>query len=153
MEDIAVTIFRIIIIAMLIVGVASRDKRKRTTAGKDTTGSGDHPSESATVPQPHRNTSPIPAPTAKRLVPSPTPAPAPARTPAPAPAPAPAPVTEPVRRPQPVRNVVVPASAADEPSEPHESGADMQDDILDRFNLRDAVIYSEILRPKFDEQA
>ena len=190
MEDVAVTIFRVVIIAIMILATIKCDKRKRTT-GKGAAGSDSRPAETPWEPQPRQNTSPAPAPTAKRVLPTPTPTPTPAPTPASTRVPSPAPVTEPQRQPRPqvirksavpipqrveyvevdpdaaeamaaeyykTRSAYSPLAAADRPAvhertEHNDAESTDGSDILDRFNLRDAVIYSEILRPKFDEQA
>ena len=171
MEDVAVTIFRVVIIALLILGAVKRDKRKRTT-GKGTDGSGNRPA----IPweQPRQSESSAPAPAANRV---------------PTQASIPVPAAEPQRRThgQDIRKSVVPASQRVEyvevdPEEAEAMAAEYYkkrstyspvagaekpavkdrpehaddregdgSDIAGRFNIRDAVLYSEILRPKFEE--
>ena len=177
MEDIAVTIFRVIIIAILIIGAIRRDKRKRM-AGKGAAGSGNRPAETPWESQPRRNASPASAPAADRGVPAPASVPSPAAEPqrqtrqqvlcksgVPTaqrveyvevdPDEAEAMAAEYYRK----RNVSAPQNArtsaapAEEAAKPASVSATERDEegIAGRFNLRDAVLYSEILKPKFDE--
>ena len=171
MEDIAVGIFRAIIIAILIISVVSRNKRQRAARHG---GSDNSPAE---MPwdMPHRDRASTPVPPAANQTPAPSAAQP--RMPQPRPQQAKRIVTEPVvakSRTLPVaaepdeaeamaaeyyrtRGAYRPAVsaesvAAQRPSEPASVAETAEkDDITARFNLRDAVLYSEILRPKFDE--
>ena len=172
MEDIAVGIFRVIIIAILIISVVSRNKRQR--AAGHGSGSDNSPAE---MPwdMPHRDRTSTPMPPAANQTPAPSAAQP--RMPQPRPQQAKRIVTEPVvakSRTQPVaaepdeaeamaaeyyrtRGAYRPAVSAESvaaqgPSEPASVAETAEkDDITARFNRRDAVWYSEILRPKFDE--
>ena len=188
MEDVAVTIFRLVIIGFILLGIVRRDKRKRMT-GKDSGSYNgpERPTEIPWEPLPRPTAAPQPAPTAKSAVP--------------------APAAEQPRRPKPLRKAAMaeyqPADAVEvDPDEAeamvaeyyknrqsytpvthtaaarthaadtissgeaaaHDErgeggkggkGGDCGENsgILSRFDLRDAVLYSEILKPKFDEQA
>ena len=192
MEDVAVTIFRLIIIALILVGVVRRNKRKRTTDkdfDSDNRSGGPTeipwesllrrkaPTESATpaMPASRQNTA-----SRQNLESRPNPDS----------------TAEPQHRRQPsaqkrreaydAETVAVDAdrtvtyeyykkrntsasaakqtprqSVAAEPARSTIAAAEGSEsahgsdtgDIIENFNLRDAVIYSEILKPKFDEQA
>ena len=169
MEDFAVTIFRIVIIAFLIIGVVKRDKRKRMSGKGSGSGSG---SGSFGKPFEQQQSLPVPVPVEKRTV-LPTPAPNHKssqatgqsrqqplhKSAAPAqqrvayvevdPDEAEAMATEYYK----TRNAYSPLVTAEKPSIERKHADDKKDesdDIADRFNIRDAVLYSEILRPKFD---
>lgn len=189
MEDVAVTIFRLVIIGVILLGIVRRDKRKRMT-GKDSGSDNgpERPTEIPWEPLPRPTAAPQPAPTAKSAVP--------------------APAAEQPRRPKPLRKAAMAeyqpadavevdpdeaeamvaeyyknrqsytpvthtaaarthaadtissgeAAAHDERGEGGEKGKggdcgenSENSGILSRFDLRDAVLYSEILKPKFDE--
>lgn len=172
MEDIAVIIFRVVFITILIVGFVKREQRRQTSGKGSGTGSG--PAEMPSEPRKPQHSSPAPASTAKRTV-VPTPAPASAMEPARQQRNGTARVSQNVEyvnvNPDGVeamaaeyyrkRDAYSPIATAEKPSNEHADSADRRTngreddggDFMERFNLRDAVLYSEILRPKFDEQA
>ena len=172
MEDVAVFIFRVIIIVALIIGAVKRAKRQRSSGGD--TASGHIPTEAPQMPAPHCETAS--AQPARNIVPEPTSArPRKIRQ---SPATAKQVVIEAVPMPQ--RKTTVEANPDDAEAMAAEyyrtrsaykpavsqaamvseqstseatsaAGTTEKEDIMERFNLRDAVLYSEILRPKFDE--
>ena len=171
MEDIAVDIIRAVFVAILIISVVLRNKRQRMAGkGKE---SADHPAETPWMPQPQRDMTSAPMPQAGG-----TPAAQPPRKSRPVQSPAKAKkaVTETVVPPQRIvpaeigaddaetmaaeyyrsRNAYRPTAAQTaQPieTEAEKSSVDRVDEsgFSERFNLRDAVLYSEILKPKFDE--
>ena len=178
MEDIAAGIFRVIVIAIVIISVVSRNKRQRA-AGRG----GDSEERPAEMPWdvPRHDMTPTPGPTVNEV-----PAPAQQQPRKPRPTNVKKAVIESVtpsqRRPvaeaeagdaeamaaeyyrsrgdyKSLRKTATPVAAAQQKAAVAAEAAgesDMAkeaetDDVTTRFNLRDAVLYSEILKPKFDE--
>ena len=157
MEEIAIGIFRIVFIAILIVTFVRRNKQRRMTDDRADSDSmpPEAPQESfprrhAAPAQPVRPVSETPA---KRVVVQPAAEPLHSRRDV-------AQTADSHRQPQPHRPVQQPSQPADtqriEPavaaSNTDPSHGSEQRDIIENFDIREAVLYSEILRPKFDEQ-
>lgn len=137
MEDVAVTIFRIVIIAVFILSFVKRDKRKRTA--DRSTGPESRPMEIPMEPQMSRPQQPLrkdvkPAPQRVQVVEV-------------DPAEAEAMAAEYYKK-----RTYTPVTGKNEPAHGHaEPEEGDHGDFAAQFNLRDAVLYSEILKPKFDD--
>ena len=178
MEDIAVLIFRIVFIIVLITGVVMRGKRQRPAGGNSD--SEKRPANTPWKPIQQRNAAPaesvpagpVPVPSVKRVVPQPAGHVNPPQKMAQSaavqrvesdatdPDKAEAMAYEYYRQrsaggsaPRVAKSAFQPAShtAAETAAIAADAATDNGTDIVERFNLRDAVLYSEILRPKFDE--
>lgn len=173
MEDVAVTIFRVIFIAILILGAVKRRQPKGRKSASD-----NRPADTSRGPVAPESQQPVVMQRPAQTQPSPSRQQSPGR---------PQQATKPrqiirqqpviVRQPEPLPAAVevdpdeAEAMAAEyyknrtryTPAAPSESVAPAPEDragradegeetwISGRFNLRDAVLYSEILKPKFDE--
>lgn len=180
MEDIAVLIFRIVFITVLITGVVMRGKRQRPAGGNsdsekrpaNTPWKPIQQRNAAPAESVPAGAAPAPVPSVKRVVPQPaghvnpphkmaqSAAAQRVETDATDPDKAEAMAYEYYRKrsaggsaPRVAKSAFQPAphTAAETATIAADAATDNGTDIVERFNLRDAVLYSEILRPKFDE--